>query len=124
MTIDVEAIRAQAAVETDGFAVSTGEERALPDAQPHVVTYYRDCPDRIALKPATLVERDAVIALCDALDAERERVRVLTVLLRRVSKCIDDLDESDIRTYIGEIPYELDREIKDALAATDDGGGA
>jgi hypothetical protein len=34
------------------------------------------------------------------------------------------LDESDICTYFGEFPYALDKDIKAALAATDDGRGA
>jgi len=56
-------------------------------------------------------ERDAALARAERAEA----------LLRRVSAGIDALEETDICTYYGEFSYELDREIKSALAAIGDG---
>jgi hypothetical protein len=55
---------------------------------------------------------DRYIALCDALDAEREKVRVLATALR------------DAMRHTHAVPMAAFDEWMDALAATDDGGGA
>lgn len=94
VAIDTAAIRQQAQIETDGMVASTGRERALPDAQPHIVTYFRECADRIALQPATLVERGEVIALCDALDAERERLAQARRTLMSIAALLREMPEA------------------------------
>jgi hypothetical protein len=55
---------------------------------------------------------EKIAALCDALTAERERVRVLRAALR------------DAMRYTHAVPMAAFDEWMDALAATDDGGGA
>jgi hypothetical protein len=62
---------------------------------------------------------EKIAALCDALDAERKRVRVLRAALPR---CMRWMDSEDIRVHD---QIEADGAFaRAALAATDDGGGA
>jgi hypothetical protein len=59
------------------------------------------------------VERDVLTARLAERDAQ---IAALRELLFRISEHIDTLAENDYCTYIGDIPYALDREIKDALS--------
>jgi hypothetical protein len=134
MTIDVDAIRAMVAATSDRYEVRDDMLTItfLPEATDSPEWWGRDYAACITLPPgdaAYFAEgRATMLALCDALDAEREKVRVLREALAAV---VDIHDYLAAVTGSGFIPIMLGINAKErvaaaraALAATEDGGGA
>jgi hypothetical protein len=163
MTIDVDAIRAMVAATSDRYEVRDDMLTItfLPDATDSPEWWGRDYAACITLPPgdaAYFAEgRATMLALCDALTAEREKARVLVALRDEQKARIDWLlDERggaahdasyvasveaardgaearvkvlraalrDAMRHTHSVPMAAFDTWQDALAATDDGGGA
>jgi hypothetical protein len=159
MTIDVEAIRAMVAATSDRYEVTDDMLTItfLPDATDSPEWWGRDYAACITLPPgdaAYFAEgRATMLALCDALDAEREAHAETTAQFEEyhtlATRLFEDLDAERERVRVlhsaggylytvvqlhwarsgtsdddAEAAMRAWQRVLDALAATEDGGGA
>jgi hypothetical protein len=150
MTIDVDAIRAMVAATSDRYEVRDDMLTItfLPDATDRPEWWGRDYAACITLPPGDAAYfakgRATMLALCDALTAEREKVRVLREAVDALAKpvqlwmavveepsgkvtkkwgCRSFGECNDLITHLAAAAL-ADDDVRAALTATEDGGGA